>query len=316
MHVFRRHRTPRPRLVPELDDVGLGKALKMIHSPPAFEGVLDIQIESIRHVIEEAGSDWDRRAHRFAVLAESAIHSGLARAWRSSRPSSPDALIFEAWVELARAQVAGRFRDPQVVVDNCYRASTLRPEDPTPWVLTLSVLRLTRGDYHDVSRIWHEVVTRDAWHREAHLQMLRYLSPEECGSQVRLLDFVDSACAAMPPYVPAVALELTAAVDHHHRIVARGGIDALLARQFWTYPRTTELLNRVFRGWTGPAGLTHAAALADLNTLSYALVQASRLREAGKVFELIGGTVTAWPWNLEGNPVEAFIQRQQRAVRP
>ncbi|MFF9647251.1 tetratricopeptide repeat protein [Kitasatospora aureofaciens] len=287
----------------------------MIHSPPAFEGVMDIQIESIRHVIEEAGSDWDRRTHRFAVLAESAIHSGLARAWRSSRPSSPDALIFEGWVELARAQLAGRFRDPQSVVDNCYRAAALRPEDPTPWVVTLGVLRLTRGDHHDVARVWHEVVSRDPWHREAHLQMLRYLSPEECGSQMKLLDFVDAAGAAMPACVPAVGLELTAAVDHHHRIVVRGGINALLARQYWTYPRTAELLNRVFREWTGPDRLTHSAALADLNTLSYALVRASRLREAGKVFELISGTVTAWPWKLEGDPVEAFNHWQSRAGR-
>ncbi|MER6399890.1 hypothetical protein ABT263_28190 [Kitasatospora sp. NPDC001603] len=287
----------------------------MINSPPALEGVMDIQIELIRHVIEETGSDWDRRAHRFAVLAESAIHSGLARAWRTSRPRSPDALVFEAWVELARAQLAGRFRDPRAVIDNCYRAAALRPEDPTPWVVTLSVLRSTRGPYNNVLSIWHEVVSRDAWHREAHLQMLRYLSPEECGSQSRTLDFVDSAHAAMPLNAPTVALELTATVDQHHRIVARGGIDALLARQHLAYPRTAELLNRSLREWTSPGGLTHSAALADLNTLSYLLMQANRLRDARNVFDLIGETVTPWPWKLEGDPVEVFIHKQEQATR-
>ncbi|MEU3923216.1 hypothetical protein [Streptomyces sp. NPDC029004] len=59
------------------------------------------------------------------------------------------------------------------------------------------------------------VVARDRWHREAHLQMLNYLSPEEGGSHVQVLDFVDSLRPHMPPNAPTAAVELTAAVNQY-----------------------------------------------------------------------------------------------------
>ncbi|MFJ1703875.1 hypothetical protein [Kitasatospora sp. NPDC088346] len=281
-------------------------------------GLTDIQVDQVERVIQEAGNDWDRRAHRFSVLSESAADSGLARCWLRRRQRSGEALTFSARVELVRGRRAGAMEDARAAADDCYRAAELQPNDPTPWVVLLGILRLLRCNQQDVFKAWHEVTTRDAWHREAHFQMLRYLSPEECGSHSQLLDFVDSVRARIPaatPAVPAVGLELAAAVDHHHRTVSRGGVDALLARRQWTNARAESALQRALLDWTSPGRLGHATALADLNMLAYALVQANRLPEAAAVFEAIDGTVTPWPWGLNGDPVQQFTSWQAQVLR-
>lgn len=224
-------------------------------------------------------------------------------------------MIFEASVELVRGHLAGRMEDARSTADLCYRAADLQPDDPMPWVVLFGVLRLLRREAQEMFQVWHEVMARDPWHREAHLQMLGYLSPEECGSHGEVLDFVDSVRSRIPPAVPAVGLELTAVVEHHHRTVARGGLDGLLARRQWTHARAAVPLERALADWTRPGHLTHAAALADLNLLAYALVQAHRLPEAAEVFRMIGGIVTPWPWRLDGEPLQRFVQWQAQTLR-
>ncbi|WP_344444815.1 hypothetical protein [Kitasatospora nipponensis] len=200
-------------------------------------------------------------------------------------------------------------------VERCRRAAELAPNDPTPWVVLLGVLRMVRSGSQEVFQVWHEVVARDAWHREAHLQMLGYLSPEECGSHREVLDFVDAVRSGIPATAPAIGVELTAMVEHHHRLVARGGVDGLMARRQWTNARAAGALERAVTGWTEPGRLQHAAALADLNLLAHALVLANRLPEAGEAFRAIGSTVTPWPWGLEGDPLDRFGYWQGQALR-
>ncbi|WP_035844311.1 hypothetical protein [Kitasatospora azatica] len=314
MSLFQRLRGSGPRLLPELDDRKLGNVRKQLDSPPT-PGLREIQVDQVERVIQDAGTDWDRRSHRIGVLAAASAHSGLAQSWRAWRPQSANPLIFEAWVERVRGRAAGGMDNARSVAKNCYRAAELQPNDPTPWVVLLGILRLLRSDQQEVFQVWSELTARDSWHREAHLQMLGYLSPEECGSYGQQLDFVDSVRARMPETTPTAGLELTLVVEQHHRTVARGGVDALLARRQWTNPRTAAGLEQAFQSWTTPGRLQHAAALADLNLLAYALVQAGRLQEAGEVFRLVGATVTPWPWSLDGEPVQSFTHWQAQAIR-
>lgn len=282
-------------------------------------GLTDIQLDQIERLIRNTGTDWDRRVHRFSVLAASVAESSLARSWLRRRPNSPDALILQAWAGLERGRTAGGMDDARAAADGCYRAAELQPNDPTPWVVLIGIMRLVRCDQKDMIATWNEVMARDAWNREAHLQMLGYLSPEECGSHGLVLDFVDSVRHRPPPAAPAAVptagLELTAIVDHHHRTVARGGVDALMARKQWTQPRAESALGRALADWTKPGHLQHAAALADLNVLAYALIQAKRLPEAEEVFRMIGRTVAPWPWRLDGDPVRQFAYWQSQALR-
>ncbi|WP_317621181.1 hypothetical protein [Streptomyces sp. CBMA123] len=281
---------------------------------PAMPGQHGIQIDQIERLLHGAGTDWDRRAHRFAVLAEAAAHSALSRSWRTRRPRGADPQVFEAWVELCRGRWAGRMEDAPATAECCRRAAAAVPDDPTPWVVLLGILRLTRAESREVFAVWHEVTARDPWNREAHLHMLRYLSPEECGSRSSQLDFVHAVRASVPATAPAVGVELTALVDEHTRIAARGGVEALLVRRQWENNRAATALETALAGWPRPGHLRHAAALADLNLLAFAMVQAGRVRECADAFGLIGDTVTAWPWTLDGDPLDRFGYWRSRAL--
>ncbi|MFJ2579269.1 hypothetical protein [Kitasatospora aureofaciens] len=276
-------------------------------------GQQDIQIDQVERLLQAAGADWDRRAHRFAVLAEAAAPSALARSWRMRRSRSADPLVFEAWVELCRGRHTGRMEDAGAAVDRCRRAADALGGDPTPWVVMLGILRLMRADSRELFPVWYEVTARDPWNREAHLQMLRYLSPEECGSRSSQLDFVETVRSSAPSTAPVVGVELTALVDEDVRIVARGGVEALLARRQWAGSRATRALDTALH-WSRPGHLRHAAALADLNLLAFALVRAGRVRETADTFRVLGDTVTAWPWTLDGDPLDQFGHWQSRAL--
>ncbi|MET8628734.1 hypothetical protein ABZW30_34190 [Kitasatospora sp. NPDC004669] len=297
----------------ELDDVQLGRVRRQLNSVGRL-GPDDIQIDQVERLLQEAGTDWDRRGHRFAVLAEAAAPSTFARSWRRRRPRSADPLVFDAWVELVRGRQAGGMADAWAAAECCYRAAEAVPADPEPWVVLLGILRLMRAESRELFAVWAEVTARDSWNREAYLQMLRYLSPEECGSRSSQLDFVDTLRASMPSVAPVVGVELTALVDEHARTTAKGGVEALMARRQWTHIRAAGALDTALATWPREGRLRHAAALADLNLLAYALVQAGRVREAGDTFRRIGDTVTAWPWSLDGDPLQQFVYWQAKAL--
>lgn len=265
-----------------------------------------IRINQVERLLQEAGTDWDRRAHRFAVLAQAAAPSSLARFWRLRHSHNANPLVFEAWVELVRGRHVGRMEDARAAAYHCYGAADALPDDPTPWVVLLGILRLMRADSRELFAVWNEVVARDPWNREAHLQMLRHLSPEECGSRSSQLGFVDTVRAAVPSNAPAVGVELTALVDEQARISARGGVEALLVRRQWTSNRASRALDAALADWPRPGHLQHAAALADLNLLAFALVQAGRSRESIGTFGLLGDVATSWPWSLNGDPLRQF----------
>ncbi|MFB7617875.1 hypothetical protein [Kitasatospora sp. NPDC056181] len=313
MSIFRRLRASGPRLLPELDDVKLGRVRRQLNSP-GMPGQVSIQVDQVERLLQEAGADWDRRGHRIAVLAEAAAPSGVSRTWRLRAPRSGDPLVFEAWVELVRGRHAGRMEDAAAAAGYCHRAAEALPDDPTPWVALLGILRLTRAPSRELFTVWHEVTSRDPWNREAHLQMLRYLSPEECGSRSSQLDFVHAVRAGVPSAAPATGVELTALVDEHARTLARGGVEGLLVRRQWSNHRAAGALDAALAGWLVPGRLAYAAARADLNLLAYALVQAGRVRESGTAFELIGETVTPWPWSLDGEPLRQFGYWQSKAL--
>ncbi|MCX4906321.1 hypothetical protein [Streptomyces sp. NBC_00878] len=211
----------------------------------------------------------------------------------------PDALILHAWSELATG--------PRAALDTCrLAAETAHPADPTPWVAMLAALRLLGRPGGELTSVWREINARDAWHREAHLQVLGYLSPEEQGSQSSLRDFLDDVRAAMPSGAPAACLPLAAAVRQYHRDLDSGGTRVLGASRYWAQPHVAPLLDHALEHWLRPGFRRHAAALADLNLLAYALARAGRAGQATPVTHATGGLVTAWPWGHDGDPVDRY----------
>lgn len=315
---FLSSRRKRARLAPELDDQDLGRLLKTLLATTrtgtiATTDLCVAQISRLLDQDQDAG-DWDRRTHRMGVLADFLAESHLARSWAAREPRNADALVLHAWAQVARARSLGSPDEVGDATDTCLRAAELAPDDPTPWVALLAVARLQRWEQPQVFGVWNEVLARDRWNREAYLSMLGYLSPEEGGTRIQVLEFVDALCARMPANAPCAATELTAQVMQYHSVLARGGFEALVARNHWSHAMAAQALDRVAHTWTQPGFLRHARALADLNLLAYALMAADRRREAGPVFEALGGVVTAWPWRAGGDPVTEFDQAQRRAT--
>ncbi|GAU70824.1 hypothetical protein SSP35_23_00140 [Streptomyces sp. NBRC 110611] len=313
MSVFRRRKSTRPRLVPELDDLDLGRVRRRVETCWA-RGSLDTAVMALMaNVLDDAGEDWDRKAHRLRVLAGSAGRA-LPGIWRQHAPRNQHALLLHAWSELLRAQQPDNGVDLDATRETCRLAAELLPADPTPWTLKLALLRLERRPSSELSAVWREIKARDPWNREAHLQALGYLSPDECGSSSLVLDLLDGVRSGMPADAPAAALEVTALVRTHQRAVAPGGVTALGAGEIWRRPDAIRALDQAAHYWPRPGFLHHAAALADLNVLAYALIKSARIAEAATVLRATGGVATPWPWNAEGTSLEHFSHCYERAV--
>ncbi|WP_081239504.1 hypothetical protein [Streptomyces viridosporus] len=313
MPLFSSRTSRRPRIVPALDDAELARVLGRLSKRSGSGRAQDVALVS--SLLEETGDDWDRRSHRTSVLAGAAADTGIAEAWLARQPEHADALVFHAWVRLARGLRDGHLEDAGQVVSQCHRAAELSPADPLPWVVLLGVARVERYPQNEVNAIWREATGRDRWHREAYLQMLAYLSPEEGGSSAAVLDFVDVVRTRIPANAPCAAVELTAAVRQYQGLVAQGGVRAMTAGQLWEGGQIAASLEQAAALWAKPGFFQHAAAPADLNVLAYALDAAGRAADAHHVFQTLQGMVTPWPWNADGPAVQRFEQHQAKAER-
>lgn len=283
----------------------LGRLLKQL-SKPATQGGSALKAALISALLEKTDRDWDRRSHRISVVAQATAEQGVAATWLAREPRSADALVFHAWVELLRGLRVRRLNDAAELVSHCYQAADLRPEDPAPWVILLGAARVERYGSTAVNSIWREATDRDPWHREAYLQVLGYLSVEEGGSSARVLEFVDAVRHRVPVDAPCAALELTAAVRQYHGLTAQGGVRALTARQLWSGAGVSAALDQAGSQWPKPGFFGHAAALADLNVLAYALCAAQRRADAAVVFDALAGAATYWPWHVDGDALTQY----------
>ncbi|MGW3943683.1 hypothetical protein [Streptomyces phaeochromogenes] len=312
MSLFGRRRTA-PRLSPELDDGDLGQACRRLAERGGGRSH-SLAVAVIEHLLDGTGPDWDRRCHQLAVLAEASL-PGVQRLWMERRPSHPDALTLFAWGVMARGRHTPAAPDEsRLAWHACLDAGRLRPADPTPWIVRLGLLRQARRPNDEVFPLWKEITARDPWNREAHLHMLGYLSPGECGTRAQSLDFVDEVRAVAPASAPTAALPLWSLVERYHAALGQGSVGALNAARFWEDTEGARVLDTATATWLRSGHLSHAALLADLNLLAYALGAARKPAWAADVFATLRGVVTPFPWERGGaDPVLEFASAQQRS---
>ncbi|MFB9735245.1 hypothetical protein [Streptomyces sp. NPDC057386] len=311
MGLFRRRTGNTPRLAPELDDAALGRVLRGL-TTTSGTGPQDILVARIEQLLRDTGDDWDRRGHRVTVLAGAA--PALARRWSRKHPHSADALALHAWADVLAARLTGRLDDPAATLDLCRRAADAAPADPTPWVALLAALCVEGRPSGALTPVWREIAARDPWNREACLTVFDHLSPDRHGSLAARREFLDDLTTVMPERMPPVCLPLAAAVDQYHRELSGHGLGALVAARFWEQPHTAHLLDRVAARWPQPGHLLHAARIADLNLLAYALTKAGRTDQARQVFDATDGLVSAWPWQYEGDPLDRYVHHWRRCA--
>lgn len=222
---------------PELDDVPLGRVLTGIAAARG-PGPQDLAIAQVERILRDTGDDWDRRGHRVGVSRRprprrpgAGANAGPATRMPWCWPPGPN------WRPTAGALAVWRV------------AAEARPADLTPWVGAPPALRILGRSSSELSRVWQEIRARDPWQREAHLQILGYLSPEEPGSQAAVQDFLDEAIAVMPLDAPTACLPLTAVVRQYHRERSSGGNEALGVSRYWSQPHTARLLDQSTAHW-------------------------------------------------------------------
>ena len=304
---------------------------------------------------------WDRRSHRVRVLAEAVANSSWVERWQVLEPVNPDAALLRAQEETVRALRAvlsgaggaGSFGDfgefggsggsgmADTVAEarrQCEHAAEMAPDDPTPWVVMLTLARAAdfaaradsagsadsaRSTDHgrnasrdDFWRCWQEMRARDAFNRDGHHEALTYLFAAWAGSHSEMYDFAYWLAGQAPPGSPLAVLPLIG----HAEVYRAATAGVAPARRpsphaHWRRRLVSTDIDRVLRSWLGSATVPHAQADLDRNYLLHAMVHSGRADtdEARALFDAIGSHAMRVPWSYTGDPESSFLYWREQA---
>ena len=296
----------------ELDDHALHSTLAELRTGGQLHGLGAGRTrplwEPVAELLSDTGRDWDRRVHRISVLARK-LPPVVPERWSADRPGDGDALVLRACVGADRAAAEGPAAARRAE-RACLEATQACPDDPTPWLALLELMRCLAVPVQDAVPVWREAVTRAPWHRTAYHRLLRYLSPRGHGTVIDLLDFARQSAARAPYGSPLALLPVAARVElvaHRQRQMSLG------ADGHWREPRAADEVTAALAGWFHTGAAPHAEAVADLNLLAFALIRTHRTAEAAAVFRRIGRHMTPHPWDLLPEPQRTFLYWRDRS---
>lgn len=207
------------------DPAGPDRALAV-----ARADIVALRVGAVRDVLAETRRSraYDSRAFRSLVLAAAAVSSDVVEAWTREEPDNPDALLLYARVATHRAVTATQGRETleEIAARACAAAHRACPEDPTPFVVELSLWRLRQsagesapsrppgaaGESADASdaeadpadsdpawSLWRQADERDPGNREAGQRMLALCYPRHGGSLALATDAAAYLASVGPP---------------------------------------------------------------------------------------------------------------------
>lgn len=192
------------------DPAGPDRALAVARAEVAA-----LRIAAARDVLAETRrpEGLDARAFRSLVLAAAAASSNVAENWTREEPENPDALLLYARVAAHRAVTAKRGRDEleRMAANACEAARRAWPEDPTPYAIELSLLRLRQstggrtpcrppGSSADPAwALWREAEARHPGDREAGQRILALCYPRHGGNAELASDTAAYLASVGPP---------------------------------------------------------------------------------------------------------------------
>ena len=312
----------RVNMDPALGDVALAEARDALASGD-WGPARDVLAETRRSA---DGPEWDRRSHRVRVLAEAVANSSWVERWQVLEPVNPDAALLRAQVETVRTlrgSLSGRagYRETAVeALELCTHAAEMAPEDPTPWVIMLTLARAAdRGSkrgHDEFWRRWQEMRTRDALNRDGHHEALMYLFAAWCGSHQEMYDFAYWLAGEAPPGSPLAVLPLVA----HAEVFRTAILGVPKQRQpspyaHWSRDLVAADVDRVLHSWLASAIVPHAQADLDRNYLLHAMVYGGRVDtdETRALFDAIGSHAMRVPWSYTGDPESSFLFWRDKA---
>ncbi|MEV1066472.1 hypothetical protein [Streptomyces sp. NPDC050263] len=266
--------------------------------------------QPVRALLARTGDDWDRRAHRVAVLALEPHAAAWAHDWLLAEPGCADAAVLHAMARVRRA-LRGK-DDPAVARAACRSAAALAPADPTPW---LGLLQLERDAGSAAVRIFEEVRSRYRDHHHAHHLMVARLAERRSDGGPdplhEVYDFAAWAAEQAPADSPLAVLPVVAHAERYRVLAAHGFAPAdPVASGHWQDGRARDVLKAAFDWWLEWEeweGDGHPRRLLDLNFLAHATFCEGRGAEAAALFRRIGQHATPEPWSYPArDPYPAF----------
>ncbi|MEU1376189.1 hypothetical protein ABZ442_21395 [Streptomyces triculaminicus] len=273
--------------------------------------------------------EWDLRWYRLGVLAYAAAEDDRwLRAWHAECPGDPAAALVYAdmLVVLAgEARGAARARHTSAqqfegfhrllaeALPACREAARLAPDDPSPWVVQITIAMGLNASHQDFHALWAQITARDPHHFGAHMSALQYWCAKWQGSEEAMFGFVDQAAASAPRGSLLPALRLYAVIEQELA-------DNTL--RIYREPYTTAAVDATLRALAqAPPGHHRIPMVRHL--LAQCLFMTRRYAEAVEQFYAIGRYIGGVPWTYSADPVKAFVHarthsflRWDKAGRP
>lgn len=199
--------------------------------------VAALRIGAAREVLAETrrAGDHDARAFRSLALAAAAASSDVVETWTREEPENPDALLLYARVAAHRAVTAksGRETLERIATTACEAAKRAWPDDPTPYAIELSLLRLRQsaggrapcrppGSAEDPAwTLWREAENRHPGNREAGQRILALCYPRHGGDPALASDTAAYLASVGPQYGINQLLPLLAGLEQQGAEAAR-----------------------------------------------------------------------------------------------
>jgi hypothetical protein len=280
-----------------------------------------------------AARDWRAASEFFAALDDPddrAFYYGQAGAvagvqdwipeWVSAEPRSCVPVLIAAQRYIARASSARPSSTSsdhsrlytqrmQVADDLLKMAVDLDGDDPAPWAFLVTTARGLRLGETEGRRRFGEAVIRFRWHHAAHLELLALLSPAGGGSLDALHDLVRRTVPAMPEGSTLGVLTPYAHMEHWMSLRSR-------TYDYLRQPSVIADLNAAAdRSVRHPAYRQRPGWPLIHNVFAWTFARAGDWRAATEQFEIIGESLTEYPWGAENVDAASSFAAARRTAR-
>jgi hypothetical protein len=270
--------------------------------------------QPVAALFADVGRNWDLRAHYARRVARATTKDdGWLHEWRTATSRAADAadaaVVYAEWLVAVAWEVRTAKRAAQVSSDQfatfhrilgdaqdaALYASSLAPDDPTPWVTLLTICRGLEHDAAHFESALSQLTTRAPDHRKGHEEALQYVCKKWFGSHEQMFDFAWKAAATAPSLR---ALPLIGAVEYW-------------LEEDTSMFKTAEMqaaADAVLRDWLDGAGAASPTAITDRSLVATAYTFGGRGVAAVKQFRILGSRGDSWIWQYFGDPPKKFLQ--------